>query len=271
MKKTQNGDNGDKRVGNSDNSTRSSQRVHFVFTFNNYHLDDIPLLETWLRELCVSYAFQREIAPTTGTPHLQGVITLKKRARITEILYKGVHWDENPVRKVAAAYQYATKLKTREPDTLPFCYNYTPVRPIKTIENDNLKQWQLDIIAIISSEADNRTIHWYWEPDGNMGKTTFCKYLSVHHGAIPLEGKKNDILYCAAKYESDIYVYDLERSMETFVSYGAIEKIKNGYFMCSKYESKPIIRNCPHVLIFANFEPNYEALSADRWNVNLIS
>ena len=58
---------------------------------------------------------------------------------------------------------------------------------------------------------------------------------------------------------------DIERSMEDYISYGAIEKIKNGYFMCAKYESKPIIRNPPHLLIFANFKPNIDELSLDRW------
>ena len=46
-----------------------------------------------------------------------------------------------------------------------------------------------------------------------------------------------------------------------------LKKSKNGYFMCSKYESKPIIRNSPHVFIFANFEPDVKELSLDRWNV----
>ena len=55
--------------------------------------------------------------------------------------------------------------------------------------------------------------------------------------------------------------------MEDYVSYGSIEKIKNGYFMCSKYESKPIVRNSPHVFIFANFEPELDALSLDRWHI----
>ena len=35
--------------------------------------------------------------------------------------------------------------------------------------------------------------------------------------------------------------------------------------MCSKYESKPVIRNSPHVIVFANFEPDKSALSEDRW------
>lgn len=93
------------------------------------------------------------------------------------------------------------------------------------------------------------------------------RYLIRNHGAVPLEGKKDSILYCAAEFESEIYVYDIERSLETYVSYGAIEKIKNGCYMVAKYESKPIDRNPPHVLIFANFAPNEKMLSADRWHI----
>lgn len=123
------------------------------------------------------------------------------------------------------------------------------------------------LLLILNEEPDDRTIHWIWESKGMTGKTTFCKFLSHYHGAIPLEGKKNDILYCAAEFESDLYVWDLERSMEDFVSYGALEKIKNGYYMCAKYESKPIIRPCPHILVFANFPPDEDKLSKDRWNI----
>jgi len=68
-----------------------------------------------------------------------------------------------------------------------------------------------------------------------------------------------------------VYIYDIERSLEDHISYGAIEKIKNGYFMCSKYESKPIIRPCSHVICFANFEPNNMKLSVDRWHVVCLS
>lgn len=135
------------------------------------------------------------------------------------------------------------------------------------ITHDMLHAWEKDIINIITNKADNRTIHWYWEPVGNIGKSTFSKFLSHFYGAVPLEGKKNDILYCASMFPSNIYIYDIERSLEDHLSYGAIEKIKNGFYMCAKYESKPVIRACPHLICFANFEPNYEKLSADRWHV----
>jgi len=153
-----------------------------------------------------------------------------------------------------------------------FKTNFKIKKPLKKLAcEDNMYPWQKNIIKIIESEPDDRTIHWYWEPNGCSGKTTFSKYLTRKFDAVPLEGKKNDILYCAAEFESDIYIYDIERSLEEFVSYGAIEKIKNGYYMCAKYESKPIDRNPPHVIIFANFPPDIEKLSKDRWNIVLIA
>ena len=103
-----------------------------------------------------------------------------------------------------------------------------------------------------------------------MGKTCFGKYLCANHGAIPIDGKKNDILYCCAEFESDIYIFDFERSREDFTPYGAMEKVKDGLYMCAKYESKPIIRNSPHMIVFANFEPDTEQLSLDRWVIKRI-
>lgn len=248
------------------NKSQSHQYIHHFFTFNNYTAEDVRVLEMRFKDICSKYCFQEEVGSETETIHLQGVISCKKRMRWSEFgLSKRIHWEV--CKDVKKAYKYCCKEATRIPGTAPYCYNFTPPIELDIIKRDKLYDWQVEIINIISNKPDHRTIHWYWETNGNVGKTTFAKYLSYHHKAIPLEGKKNDILYCAAQFESNIYIYDIERSLEEYVSYGAIEKIKNGYFMSAKYESEPIIRNCPHVIIFANFEPDYNKLSADRWNV----
>jgi len=124
LKKKDDGDTGDGANGNSVINSRTLQRIHHLFTFNNYLMEDISLLEIYLKEICVSYAFQREIGEKCHTPHLQGVISLKKRKRITELIYPKVHWGGEPVRNVGKAYLYATKEKTRVPGTIPYTYNY---------------------------------------------------------------------------------------------------------------------------------------------------
>ena len=64
---------------------------NFVFTLNNYTEVDIDQL------LCINYkylVFAKEVAPTTGTPHLQGYCELDKRTRfatLIENLPRGIH------------------------------------------------------------------------------------------------------------------------------------------------------------------------------------
>lgn len=208
------------------------------------------------------YVFGEEICPTTGKQHLQGYIEFNEKKRPLEcIKSKDIHWEKSKgtpkdnIKYCTKDGKYHTNDKKRVP------------KPLRILDEKQLYDWQKDIVEIIKEEPDDRTIHWYWESKGCAGKTSFCKYLSAKYEAIPLEGKKNDILYCAAMFESEVYIWDMERAMEEYVSYGAIEKIKNGYFMCSKYESKPVIRNNPHVFIFANFAPDIKALSIDRWKI----
>lgn len=252
--------NGNLEEGNTKTSSRTVPSKYWCFTLNNYTLEILETLETMFKDRCDKYIIGKEVGEQ-GTPHLQGYIECKNKIRPVETFkIKEIHWEKRKgTSKEAATYCMKEKnykhkgFDEYEEDDLD----------LPTI--DDLYDWQLTILSIIKEKPDKRKIYWIWESQGNMGKTTFCKYLSYHHGAVPLEGKKNDILYCAAEFKSKIYVWDLERSMEDYVSYGAIEKIKNGYYMCAKYESKPVVRASPHIFIFANFSPDTKQLSEDRW------
>lgn len=247
-------------LGNTINQNAKPQRVvpskYWCFTAYNISVEELKILIGNFG----NYIFGEEICPTTGKHHLQGYIEFESKTRpLEKIKSKNIHWE---------------KTKGSREDNIKYCSKDGKIhtnnklwKPLKILDENKLYYWQKNILDEIKEDPDDRTINWYWEPDGNMGKTTFCKFLSAKYNAIPLEGKKNDILYCAAEYNSEIYIWDLERSMEEYISYGAIEKIKNGYFMCSKYESKPIIRNSPHIYIFANFQPDTSKLSKDRWNI----
>lgn len=63
-------------------------RIAYCFTYNNYTEENIRILKEWLEENCKYACFQKEVAPTTGTRHLQGYISLKKKARMTTIQKK---------------------------------------------------------------------------------------------------------------------------------------------------------------------------------------
>lgn len=251
------GSNGSERVGNT---KRPSPSKHWCFTLNNYKEKHIQSLNSTFGSIkdC-KYIVGREVGEE-GTPHLQGYVYFPTKKRPLSLgLSKRIHWE---------------KCKGSQIENIKYCSkegatfgNLLPIRPLKVLKEEQLYLWQKKVVSIIQKEPDDRKIYWFWEPDGNTGKTTFSKYLSHVYGAIPIEGKKNDILFCAAQYEANIYIFDLERSMEEYVSYAAMEKIKNGYFMCSKYESRPINRNPPHVIVFANFAPDESKLSSDRWKI----
>lgn len=231
----------------------------WCFTLNNYSPEELVELETTFLRRGFSYVIGLEVGEQ-GTPHLQGYIRSESKLRPVEAIgMKRIHWE-----KVRGTEEQNISYCTKEGN---FKTNIKIPRPLDILKEEELYPWQREIIDLIKQVPDKRTIHWYWCKQGNTGKTTFCKYLASKYNAVPLDGKKNDVLYCAAEYESDLYVWDLERSMEEFVSYGAIEKIKNGLYTCTKYESKPIIRNCPHILIFANFKPEETKLSRDRWHI----
>jgi len=63
----------------------ASLRKTYVFTYNNYSMEGECQLREWLVENTSYSTFGREVAPTTGTPHLQGYMTLNKKQRMTTL------------------------------------------------------------------------------------------------------------------------------------------------------------------------------------------
>ena len=246
---------------------RPAASKKWCFTLNNWlevQLDYILSCLTPEDEYCIG----KEVGEN-GTPHLQGFINFTKACRPMEKFKKckEIHWE-----KCRGNFKQNIEYCMKDGDYLT---NITInklrlTQPLKLItEFRPYQKWIIE--NIVEKEPDDRTIYWFYEETGNVGKTQLCKYLCAKHGAVILEGKKNDILFCAAQFESEIYLYDIERSIEDYVSYSSIEKIKNGLYMCSKYESKAIVRNSPHVIIFANFYPDTCKLSADRWEIYKIT
>lgn len=242
-----------------------SPSKNWCFTFNNYDDSSIVPIVPLFSEKCKKWYFAKEVGES-GTPHLQGTVEFKTKLRPRSLgLDNRIHWEK---RKGTwdEAYTYCMK-----EDGEKFFGGFRPKRPLKPLPCENLLYpWQEKLLDIIKKEPDDRTIYWIWDESGNVGKTTFMKYLMRFHGAIPLEGKKNDILHVATEHESDLYIYDIERSLESYVSYGSIEKIKNGCWMSGKYEGGIVDRNNPHLIVFANFSPDTEKLSLDRWFIKKI-
>lgn len=246
--------------------TQGLQYVFWCFTYNNYEKETIGNLETIFKNECKWYVFQEETGKN-GTPHLQGVIALKKKARMTELknIDPAIHWE--CAKCVKSAIAYCSKNETRTGDV--FIYNIELENYIdEALDYDEPYGWQLDVMNIIKEKPDKRTIHWFWSKSGGVGKSSLCRYLAIFHKAIICGGKINDIFHQISKTKiKKLIIIDVPRSSMGYVNYGGIEAIKNGHFFSGKYEGKQVIFNHPHVIVFANKPPAYSEMSEDRWNV----
>lgn len=247
-------------------SKQGNQYNYWFFTLNNYKIDQIEQIEQLLKHECKWYVFQEEKGEE-GTPHLQGTINLKNKQRLSQIKHinQNIHWE--PTKCVKASIEYCTKYKTRNGRI--YSYGIDIPDEIEIIEPYG---WQLEVMDIINSKPDNRTIHWFWEPAGNVGKTQLCKYLCIKHDALMVSGKSNDMYHMLTnnKNKLKLIIVDVPRSIQDYLNYGAIEQIKNGLVFSGKYESCQLIFNCPHVIVFANERPDMSKMSYDRWNIREI-
>lgn len=129
-----------------------------------------------------------------------------------------------------------------------------------------LQEWQAQLTNSLLREPDDRTIRWVYDIKGGKGKTWLSKYLVAKHGAARFEnGAGKDIAHA---YEGEpIVIFDFSRCTEERVNYGIIEAIKNGIMFAPKYNSCCKYFKSPHVVCFANWEPNRGAMSQDRWYI----
>ena len=146
-------------------------------------------------------------------------------------------------------------------------------------ESAALRPWQAALMNIILEEPSPRKIHWIWETVGNAGKSWMATYLATMHGATVLTaGKKVDMAYIFAQKPTRTVLFDLSRTTEPTEDkkgwldgiYSLAEDLKNGRVVSTKYESKTVFFPTPHVIFFANFEPDMTKWSADRYFIKMI-
>lgn len=260
--------NGEGLEGNTITSKpkRINQLKVWFFTFNNYTHQNIIDMETKFREICIKYIFQEETGEN-GTPHLQGVILLKKSMRWSEFkLPKEIHWEK--CIDFEASVKYCSKEETRTGNIYQFGFP----KPLKIIEQ--LRDWQVYAEKECINEPDGRTCHWVFDEIGNSGKSAFCKYMYVKHNALVIQGGKladiMNVIFNSDMEKINCVIIDIPRNNKNKVSYSSIECILNGMITNTKYETGVKVFNPPVVMVLSNFPPEKDKLSLDRWNIKEI-
>lgn len=271
MSEIKSGPAGPGKVGNT---KRPSTSKHWCFTLNNHTKDCLTGILNIFGPMVpkVSYVFQEEKGEN-GTPHLQGYINFKKRVRPMQLFKnKRIHWEKCRSPKHSIAY-------CSDPDKRHgniYSQGVLIPQKIKVLDPVRFYHWQKSLLSKLQEEPDDRTIRWLWDRDGNVGKSAFAKYLCVKENAIILSGKGADIKYGIISFTDKlgapprIVLIDIPRTNLQYLSYTAIEEVKNGCFFSSKYESAQFIMNSPHVVCFANEPPMTEKMSKDRWKITEI-
>jgi len=252
---------------------QENQLMKWFFTWNNYPENGAEILETCFRQICKKYVFQEETGEKTGTPHLQGNILLKKRMRWSEFnLPIQMRWEKT--RNEKAAFTYCAKPETRTGRT----YTFGLPKPVKIITE--LRPFQQSIVDIIEAPVCEGKIHWIYDEIGQLGKTEMVRYLNQTK-QIPFSygGKCADIInlvYNVKDYllENDncclLYNFGRETKPEC-ISYKSMEQVSDGCIANTKFECGCFTCNKPHVIVFANCEPNRAALTDSRWIIYTIN
>lgn len=145
--------------------------------------------------------------------------------------------------------------------------------------------WQRALKAELDeprNQRDGRKLPWLWNADGNVGMSTFCRWLTQgnEENVLTLQqgGRMGDVAHTIAHHVSTyghgpkIILVDLGRAVARRNIYATLENMLNGAMFSSKYESRSVFFEKPHVVCFANWPPETSAqtLSEDRWDVRRI-
>lgn len=238
------------------------------FTLNNWTTEE---LDQMLRDFDgMKYIIGKEVGEQ-GTPHLQGYVEFGRQLSFNQLkkISDRAHW-EKPRGNKKQNIKYCSK-DGNFVSTFP-----VPVREriLNSYSNTQWRPWQQDILNLIESEPDDRTINWFWESEGSIGKSYLAKYLVLKYDAIICSGKSADIFNQVNVWLGEheglspkLIICDIPRTSLNYVCYNALEQLKNGMLYSGKYEGGVCIFDSPHVVCFANEEPYRPSMSKDRWNI----
>lgn len=297
---------------------------NFVFTINNYTRQEWFKLTTMDMDWCKYFIMAQEVAPTTGTPHIQGYVQLSSKiSHSTAVKWislrmgsgrkpyvagakgsakqninyvKGLSHDKVPNKVV---HEWGTPKQQGKRNDLNDLYEsvkkgltdtelceahpnaymkyYKAVDRVRanmreqeardmmaeTAQKMLLKKWQAEAVETLDNQND-REVLWVSDPKGNSGKTMLAKFLIGGRNAFYIQnGKCADIAY-AYNYQKYV-VFDFTKSQEEHINYSVIESFKNGILFSPKYNSSTKFFEPCKVIVFSNFRPELNKLSADRW------
>jgi len=247
----------------------------WCFTYNNYD-DTIYTQCLAYAKSAQKYIIGKEVGDEKKTAHLQGFLHFKNATTFAVVkagLGTGAHvekakgnWKQN-LAYCSKGGDFVSNMEAAAP-TISF-RDMLVNEVAAEYKEVKWKDWQMRVLEL---KNDRRSIHWVWDREGNKGKTFLAKYLAMRNSTVICSGKKEDIFnqvnsMIEQKIKPELVIADIARHDFAYISYQALEMIKNGLLYSGKYEGGKCIFPPPMVIVFANNEPDPNALSGDRWNI----
>lgn len=228
-----------------------------------------------LQIICKKFCFQKEQGMETGTIHYQGRLSLKMKKRKTELIQiLNKYWKKYHISVTSNENRnnnfYVMKEETKIDG--PWDEDSIIKIPDDVKKMVNLFPWQEQLREELRKN-DDRKIDIVCQPKGNVGKSSFVKYMAILENAaeLPFCNDFKDVMrmaYCVG--EKKTYLIDFPRSIpKTALKgfYSAIEKLKTGFAYDDRNKYRFRYFNRPRICIFTNEEPDLELLSKDMWQV----
>lgn len=248
----------------------------WIFTWNNYPSDweSYFVVNQAPEGKLVGWMGEKEIAPTTGTPHIQGWIDFGEgnKYRPSSLkLPKQISW-----RSMRGTPEQNYAYCSKEDADFTAWGSAKRAKPFSVTIDFSISPWMSRLYDILCTEPNDRDVWWLWEPIGKAGKTRFQKWYDFAHkgDVLVLDGKAHDMKCAIVKFKERIgavprvILCNVPRSRQCeHISWAGIEQVKDMLFFSGKYESGMINDKHPHVVFFANWAPEEEQLSGDRWHI----
>lgn len=268
-------------------ATPASGCKRYVGTLNNYTNEEIIILDAYCASSkVISFVYGKEVGEQ-GTPHLQAFFSLKSRTRKDTLNRSlGNRWfltkaNGNDLSQVVYCTKECKFVISQELRVhIPLVVSNRMLM-LEEYSGIDWKDWQQSVLTSLANQPNARKIHWFWDTNGNVGKSFLVKFIALTYTSVIISaGKASDVYHQVATMMNPkkgrgrnptIILMDVPRQSLKYVNYAMIENLKNGLIASGKYESSQYIFPIPHVYVFANTKPELEMMSADRWAVQEIS
>ena len=138
------------------------------------------------------------------------------------------------------------------------------------------RPWQESLLKELNGTPDNRKIIWYYDPRGHRGKSFFARWQGLmDKNTVVVGGKEVRNIHRILAKRTDVTKTVIVDTIKCYkfgiykIDYELIQNVKDGFFYSEEHEMTSI--PIPHLVVFANYKPDIETMSKDRWDIRVLS